>query len=188
MISIVTLRDFLELPPERDSELRLAINAVVRDFERRTKIQWRESTGEIKTFSLETTLQRESALRIYAASVSIVNVTEKNIGEDTAETITHFRGHQSVRDAIFRLDLEPGYLWDEVVTVTYDCGYTSFHTAEHADIIEAMLYQIKFLRAKNEGDKLVTESLGFEGGSTRFKKGSMHELYKDVVNRCKAKM
>ena len=214
MITLTEVRDELKLDPKQDKQLQRYRRAVIADFEQVTNKIWVDpdpaGANPGQFYKLRTNIDELSTEAIFIAGTN-VRITEvkhwsASEAEDDADVLAAtdytFEMRGVHRHKYGKLWLASGgsvSSWKSNVKITYDAGFDPDETDSAAvryiplalhDIKDAMLLQIQFRFLRNSGDKMIQETQGFRGGSTRYRndKREWHPAYASAIKKYKLKL
>lgn len=187
MINLPHARQVLNTSPEQDDLLETRIQAVVDDFNKKTLTKWDLATADKKLFRCFAPLDKLFLARPNVTLIEVKTWDRTEVYDGTVLGLVDDAGDGVVfgiqaTESVMSLENEEGWN-NKFVQVEFTSGYS---VCPFEDMIEAILYQVRYLDERYSGERLITDSIGFEGGNTRFTKNM--PIYKDAIQKYKVKL
>lgn len=178
MISVPRLRQALGNKDEATIVARR--DEVVALWERETGRKWCRQVNRVQVF--EPRNPRSVRLFLDLRPVASVSKVEDSPDYVTWTELTANEDWAHAHDGeVVRLG---GYCWSKFIRVTYTGGYADHERDGPVipeDIARALITQAQFMAQRLSGDKLVTKSKAFRGGSGVYEDGDYHPLFLKAV-------
>lgn len=215
MMNLKDLRLWLKLDPKQDERLQFLRDGTCALWESETSKVWidpdpTEASSPFFDKLVETPdFEITGPIILSAVNVRNVVVTAWDKAQDESEadilvlnTDYRLRLRSSLRKAggYWRIDMIPSGSFQFLkywTRITYDAGYRldvlatdpqALPTKLVADITLANMLQAEYTSKRNSGDKAIQETQGFEGGSTKYRKGSLHPDFEKAIKLHKMKV
>lgn len=187
LITVPQIRKLMQTPPEDDELLQDDRDAVVALWEDRTCRLWERRAGyeyHTQAMGFRTNILWLPLWPV--ESIASVDWIDALGATDTIDAGNyHLRGdNQLVHEN------GPWAQFPEIV-VTLTGGYTYGATAGQAEtpafVRKALLLQLQFEKARFQGERVITRSQNFEGGSGVFEKADLHPYFASQAKRHRVK-
>ena len=172
MLTAQMLRQQMDVEPSKAAELEMLARSTVRLLERKTGRLWERREGLVHRVRLDSVADKRFWVPLYP--VETLSLAD---ADGTLVSANDF----SVDPAVGAVERSDSLAtWStRLLTATITGGYTAETCPE--DVIQAMIVQARFSRARSAGPALVTKSQAFDKGSTSYLDPELHPTFVDVV-------